>query len=144
MLLVMQGWPGSGKSTFANKLKLILSLESIKEVVIYSTDDYYVEGDGVYRFNPVKLGEYHKANLERSKIALDEGKIVILDNTNINLWESREYILHAVSKGLPVEFFRVTGNWKSTHNVPDHVVMKMKQNIQDLTLEGVLASKKPF
>lgn len=134
MLIIMQGWPGSGKSTMARKLA-----EEYK-AVIHSTDDLFME-NGVYNFIPEKLGVNHKQNQENACRSMSNGYNVIIDNTNIKAADCYAYVKHAVDLGIEVKFVRATGNWKSTHNVPDHAVERMKKQIEELTVEKVLATK---
>jgi predicted kinase len=137
-LFVMQGPPGSGKSHVASCLQA-----GRYNTVIYSTDDFFWEG-GRYDFRPQLLPEFHGKNLERTKLALDEGKSVVVDNTNIQRWQCREYVRYAVSKGIPVVFVRVNGRFQNTHGVPDDRVEAMRNGMEDLTVETVLASKAPW
>lgn len=81
----MRGLPGSGKST---KAKLLAGEKGL----IYSTDDFFMVG-GKYMYNPTMIVEYHKNNLERTVKAMhQEEPLIIVDNTNICLWEMRKYV----------------------------------------------------
>jgi predicted kinase len=138
-LYILQGVPGSGKSTLGREL-----VKALPNAVIYSTDDFHHDGDGEYRFKADKLPEFHRLNLERSKEALDRGLTVIVDNTNVRRWECREYVKYAHSKGIPVVFVRVTGNFKTLHGVPEDRIQAMREAMENLTLETVLESKAPW
>lgn len=143
-LYIMQGVPGSGKSSLAEKLQYIADIDnSAKCCWVVSTDDYFME-DGVYKFDPKKLGENHKKCYNRTIEFLSFGDSVVVDNTNIHAWEAREYVRFAVSKGIPVVFIRVTGDFKSTHNVPQATIDRMKQEIEDLSVEKCLRAISPF
>ncbi len=135
VLYVMQGPSGSGKSTLAKQIQ-----HATINTVICSTDDYHYE-DGVYNFKVDKLAEFHQANIDRSKKALDEGKSVIVDNTNIKRWNCFAYVEYAVKSNIPVVFIRVTGNFKNVHGVPDKTVQIMLASMETLTVENVLTSK---
>jgi len=136
-LYVMQGVPGSGKSYVAEGLSNGLDAD------VCSTDDYFYAGKN-YIFRPEKLAEYHGMNLKRACGLLDEGRTVILDNTNIQRWQSREYVKFAVDRNIPVVFIRVTGNFNTVHGVPAHKIEEMRQQMEVLTVESVLASKAPW
>jgi energy-coupling factor transporter ATP-binding protein EcfA2 len=136
-LVIMQGHPGSGKSTLAKQIAHVIDAE------VFSTDDFFVE-NGVYKFDVSKLGQYHKANLDRSVEAMKAGKNVVIDNTNIRSWECLFYCTAAVERGIAVKFVRAIGNFGTTHGVPPDKIEQMRQNMEELTLEKVLASKKPF
>ena len=51
MLYIIRGIPGSGKSTLAKKIAS----------VVCEADDFFVDPDGVYRFDPSLLKEAHSA-----------------------------------------------------------------------------------
>lgn len=140
-LYVLQGIPGSGKSWLA--MLMFRAMGMLAEVC--STDWYFSNPEtGVYEFDPKKLGVNHQKNYERACAAMNEGKTVILDNTNIHCWECRDYVRHAQSLGMSVVFIRVTGNFKSIHGVPTEAIERMRGSMENLTLESVLASKKPW
>jgi predicted kinase len=137
-LYVMQGPPGSGKSWMANAIVLYAI-----DCTIYATDEYHIDADGVYRFKPEMLAEFHARNLQRSCNAMQEGRSVIVDNTNIAAWQAREYVRYAVAHGVAVVFIRVTGTFPNVHGVPQDIMDKMRGAMEDLTVESVLASKTP-
>ena len=51
MLYIIRGIPGSGKSTLAKKIASVAC----------EVDDFFVDPDGVYRFDPSLLKEAHSA-----------------------------------------------------------------------------------
>lgn len=143
-LYVMQGPSGAGKSTIANAIRATVPMWPGKSgCMICSTDDLFYE-DGVYNFRPEKLPEFHAMNLANAKQFMDEGYSVIVDNTNIQRWQCREYVKYAVAKGIPVVFVRVNGRFSNLHGVPDEKVEQMRAGMEDLTVESVLASKAPW
>ena len=82
----MRGLPGSGKSTKAKKI-------AGEHGVIYSTDDFFIV-NGVYVYDAKMIVQYHDRNYKRTLEALKEGKpLIIIDNTNIKLWEMKKYVL---------------------------------------------------
>lgn len=137
VLYVMQGPSGGGKSTVARQLQQSTNAE------ICSTDNFHMV-DGKYVFQAIKLADFHKQNLEQAKKLMDEGKTVIVDNTNIRRYEPKGYVQHAVSLGIPVIFIRVDGNFQNTHGVPQDKVDLMRKNMETLTVESVLASRAPW
>jgi predicted kinase len=137
-LYIMQGPSGAGKSTVAQKIQF-----ATEGTVICSTDDLFYE-DGVYNFRPSLLPAFHKKNLERTIAALEAGKSVIVDNTNIQRWQCRGYVRYAHDKGIPIVFIRVNGRFKNTHGVPDDKVEQMREAMEDLDVTSVLASKAPW
>ena len=52
------------------------------------------EGEDEYVFEPGKLAENHKRNIEAVRRACCLGiSPVIVDNTNMKLWDMKEYVL---------------------------------------------------
>jgi len=126
-VIIMRGLPGSGKSTIAKQLG----------GVIVSADNYFMV-DGVYRFDPTKLGEAHVACMSWFLYHLTmEESIVVVDNTNIRLMELNPYRLVALSQGYDVEIHRVicppdVAHKRGTHGVPFFTIAKMVDNYEPL------------
>lgn len=152
-LFIMRGVSGSGKSTLARKI----AIEQDTFAVIYSTDDFFMV-DGEYRFDPKKLGEFHKANVDRAEEAMaDECPTVIIDNTNTQAWEMKPYVDLAVKYGYnvkivepePVTFDtimqrqanRVDQNKALSAEIVQRMLDRYEYNV---TVETILASKRPF
>jgi len=137
LLVVLQGHSGAGKTTLANQIAHVI------DAVICSTDDFHVE-DGVYRFKPDKLGEFHKLNVDKAIKAMEEGRNVVIDNTNIRAYEPKPYVQEAVNKGITVKFVRAIGNFANVHGVPQEKVDIMKARLETLSVEACLAAKAPW
>lgn len=96
-LILMRGISGSGKSTLAQKIQ--------KELggMIFSTDDFFMQ-DGKYLFDIKKLSEYHQKNKDRTEQAMIKGvSPIIIDNTNTQAWEMKDYAVLAQKYGYSVE-----------------------------------------
>lgn len=139
MLIMMQGASGSSKSTTAKNFKVVLEFAGYI-VEIFSTDEFFYI-NGQYKFDPTKLSLYHIMNLDRTLKALEDGKTVIVDNTNLLRSHCKHYVQWAVDHNIPVYFYRATGNFQNIHGVPDKKVEQMHSIMEDLTVESVLASK---
>jgi len=152
-LILMRGVSGSGKSTLARKIAEEHDVFS----VIYSTDDFFMV-EGEYRFDPKRLGEYHAANVNRAEEAMaDECACVIIDNTNTQAWEMKPYVELAMKHGYSVEIHmpepvdfdelmkRQANRADSNKALPAEVVKRMLDRFEhDVTVETILASKRPF
>lgn len=91
----MRGISGSGKSTLAKKL--------VGNGVVLSTDDYFMK-DGIYDFEPKKLGIFHKKNQEKTKEYMEKQiSPIIIDNTNSKEWEMKPYVDLADNYGYEVK-----------------------------------------
>jgi predicted kinase len=137
VLVILQGASGSGKSTKAKELAKQYN------AVVYGSDEFFYV-DGVYKFDPTKLGFYHKKNQERTIKALENGVSVIVDNTNLEKWQAQPYVEAAVELGVEVIFVRCDGKYQNIHGVPPEKVEQMRNRLEELTVEGCLNSKSPF
>lgn len=145
-LIILRGLPGSGKSTLAKQLG--------EGGVVYSTDDFFMV-DGEYKFDPKKLGGYHADNVRRAERAMIEGITpVVVDNTNVSMYEFKNYIKLANEYGYKVEIHEPDTEWKfdadelarrNTHGVPKEVIEKMIQRWDhDVTPEKAVVSIAPW
>jgi NEDD4-binding protein 2 len=151
-LVLMRGVSGSGKSTLAEK---ICSEQDF--AVIVSTDDFFMV-EGQYRFDPKRLGEYHAANVKRTEdFMVERCACIIVDNTNTQAWEMKPYVELAVKHGYAVEIHmpepvsfeelmqRQAKRADSNKALPAEVVKRMLDRFEhDVTVEKILASKRPF
>lgn len=130
-MVIMQGHSGSGKSTLAKVIAGVLNAN------IFSTDDFFMV-DGKYVFNSTELRENHAMNQIAVAQAVDRRENVIVDNTNIRKWEAAPYVKIGVNANYSIRFVRATGNYQNTHGVPDEVIQRMKDNMEDLSVEECL------
>lgn len=140
-VVIMSGIPGSGKSTAAKRIKREHDQDpATGKALIVSADDYFVSYEtGDYEFDPKLLPKAHADCLLRFVRALvnsgrDGIDMVIVDNTNIESWERRNYEAIAGSHGWvvkhhPMEVTTVRdirACWKlCVHNVPLAVIADM-------------------
>lgn len=112
-LVVLRGAAGSGKSTYARRLRDKCCGILGKSVCICSADYYFIRSDGEYDFNPKLLGNAHNQCLEEAMLAmgLDDScsdnwyqyDVVIIDNTNTTKKEYKKYIEAANEAGYKVK-----------------------------------------
>jgi predicted kinase len=144
ILYITRGISGSGKSTLAKSL-------APKEN-IFSTDDLFMV-DGEYKFDPTKLGLYHKMNQERVEDAMIKGiSPIVADNTNTQSWEIQPYVKLADKHGYKVELKEPNTPWKfdskelarrNTHGVPEESIKKMIDRYQhNITVNDIRDYKK--
>ena len=138
LLVIMRMWPGTGKTTLANKLKDEVQ-ENGHSVAIYSTDDYWME-DGEYKFDITKLNASHAWNLERVKAAIQVYDCVIVDNTNIVWKDFKKYVQLAIENQYDIMLAEPNTEWKrnvnecdqkNTHNVPKATIDRMLHKYQN-------------
>jgi predicted kinase len=136
-LILMRGLPGSGKSTMARRIA------KARRAIICSTDDFWIEKDGQYRFNPEFLQEAHKWNLERTQKALIKGQSVIVDNCNHRLLHMEPYLKIAKRYKAKINIILAPLNDEQTdflhyntmHNIPLEAIQKMRKEWEHLTPE---------
>lgn len=92
--VIMVGVPGSGKSTLVKNL----------DAVVCSADDYHIGLDGVYKFDPSKAAMAHSDCFNKFLNALAEQQSVVVDNTNISIWERQNYEAAASLAGAMIEY----------------------------------------
>jgi hypothetical protein len=75
--------------------------------------------DGEYQFDPSKLGEYHKRNLDDATAFMERFAPYtspincVIDNTNTQHWEYASYVDAAKKNGFVVQV--ITVDWDSKH-----------------------------
>ena len=102
LVVVLRGVSGAGKSTLA--LKLLKAAPGGTALV--SADSHFVGADGVYRFDPSKLGEAHGGCLKDfvRTLQLDSAygqkdSLVVVDNTNTTVAEAAPYMAVGAAYG---------------------------------------------
>ena len=113
---------GSGKSTMSKEIGKVV------DCMIHSTDDYHFV-DGSYQFNPSRLGEYHKLNLEAFTCSCVSGiPVVICDNTNVVDSHCIDYVHSAKMNGYKVIVL---------HFYPDSLDKHMERNVHAVPLQAI-------
>ena len=123
-LYIVRGLPGSGKSTFATKLA------RDKGIRHYEADQYF-ESDGVYKFDPRKLGAAHQWCWSVTNAELSKDNSVVVSNTFTQVWELEKYISSALKHNARVEVIQCTGTWDNVHGVPSEKLDQMKARFVD-------------
>jgi len=143
-LILMRGVSGSGKSTLARKLA-----EDHEGSVIFSTDDFFM-AEGVYNFDPKRIGINHARNQERTRQAMQaKTPCIIIDNTNTQAWEMKPYAQAAVEFGyqieirepdpVPFEEIMRRQNLRKDKNLPEETVRRMLERYEkDITIDDIL------
>ena len=128
-LVIMRGLPGSGKSTYV-RLHYTDS-----ESVVCSADDFFVQPDGEYLFNPTLLPRAHGECMVRAEVAMRHGMpLVIVDNTNTTSGEWLVYQHLAGVHGYEVELVTVFDGGltdaelaaRNRHGVPEVAIAAMR------------------
>lgn len=129
----MRGLPGSGKSYYVKKN----FKNSGVDCKIVSTDDHFVV-NGVYTFDPAKLPEYHNRTLlDFIKFVQNDEEFIVVDNTNVKIFEISPFYRIAEAFGYEVEIVHVVADPKTckqtnTHKVPPHVIDNMVNSFEPI------------
>lgn len=117
-IVLIRGLPGSGKSTMAKNMEGYVHFEA----------DMFFEVDGAYIHDPSKIRDAHDWCVDAARVALEQGKNVVVSNTFIKIWELQRY----VDIGFPFRVIEANGKWKNIHGVPDEKIQNMKESWQAL------------
>ena len=139
-VIITQGPSGSGKSTYIKN--------NYPNAKVFSADHCFMIADK-YCFDPTKLGEAHKTCLRKFtneiiKLVsasntlfpmLESDSVLVVDNTNTQLWEMSPYIQIAAAYGFSVEVIRCKCDTakaaaRNTHGVPAKAVEAMAARMQ--------------
>lgn len=119
-LYLIRGAPGSGKSTLGHRL----SRHAI------SADDYMVDADGNYAFDPSRLEETHADCLADARIILTWGVDVAVCNVFQRLQHMEPYRKMARELGAQVFELECQNRFGSVHGVPIATVDRMRSQME--------------
>lgn len=131
-LIIIRGAPGSGKTTFANRL---LELSTSDHGIVHYENDMFFMKDGKYRWSKDRLPDAIEWCNNGVMLSLLRGATVIVANTFIKQVHMMDLINFADSMGIPQVVFRMTGEHDDIHNVPKDIVENMRNGIQDYDYE---------
>lgn len=131
-LYIIRGLPGSGKSTFAKKMLDEGFVDSH-----YEADMFFIDMDGNYRYDPLKISSAHFWCRTNVKKDLKKGLTVIVSNTFTKKSEMDPYIQYCQDNDIPFEVIRMGTQFQNIHNVPEEILKKMKDRFQDYPGETI-------
>ena len=140
-LYLIRGLPGSGKSTLASRLTPFSGTEYS---LTFEADDYFLNENGEYNFDPSKLREAHEDCQERVGNAMscsdpDEPSLfntISVANTFSQQWEIDPYLELAEGYGYKVFIIECQNNFGSIHGVPEEKVEAMRERWEKVTDTG--------
>ena len=123
-LFIIRGLPGSGKTTFAEKLKADGIVSDVVEADHFMTDQ-----SGNYKFDAKMLERCHQECQMWTKYYLDLGRDVAVANTFTRKWE----ILPYIKMGYDYTIVEMTGSFPNVHGVPKNVIETMAKRWEKWT-----------
>lgn len=152
IMIILRGAPGTGKSHLA---KFIIDQSAIGsyEDHIFATDDFFYDKKRLrYIYNSKNIPLAHRMNQSRVKQrALAGWSPIIVDNTNMRAWEMLPYVNIALENGYILHILEPNAtNGRSAHElamsnnkgVPEHVIQRMLDKYEEVTLEQLLEKHK--
>lgn len=141
-VIILRGIPGSGKSSLQKKLW--------PKAVVVSEDTFFIDANGKYNFDPMKLGEarnrcllefiaemtYLRELKESGTPVIAEDFTVIVDNTNCSLVEMAPYVAIADAFDIPVRVLSLQvpigqAVERNIHGVPKETIVNMEQKFTE-------------
>jgi predicted kinase len=132
ILYIIRGCPGSGKSTFAQKLVG-------NDFLVCEADKYFIDNDGNYNFDFTKIKDAHKWCQDTVETYMKDSLIndqfyreIAVSNTFTQEWEMKPYFELAKEYGYKV-FTVVVENrhgGKNIHGVPEDKLEIMKNRFE--------------
>lgn len=131
-LFIIRGVPGSGKTTYSNRLKanLIKFGYDPDDIVQLEADMFFEDEYGNYNWKPELLSTAHAWCFNSAKQALKNHKIVIVSNTFINIRDIDRYVNLAIDMDIDYYIYRCNNNYQNVHNVPKSAVDRMRLNLK--------------
>jgi tRNA uridine 5-carbamoylmethylation protein Kti12 len=136
-MYILRGLPGAGKSTLADSLATAyldaagLDLDPID--VICEADQYFMDPDGVYRFDPSRLKEAHEYSQKKALSLIRRGSpIIIVSNTSTKEWEFAPYMEmgHAAEYAVFSLIVENRHEGESIHGVPEEALERMAERFE--------------
>ena len=139
-LFLTVGCPGSGKTTYVNRVMTKLNAWFGLRCMDCSADEYFVGKDGKYNFDRTKLHQAHEYCKDRVRKALRSGcDFVAVSNTSTTHKERLPYIEMAKEWDYRVRIKYIGGvdeesiklyAQRNIHNVPEESIRRMAERIK--------------
>jgi predicted kinase len=126
-LILLRGLPGSGKTTIG---KIILQWPNTDSPDVLSADDFFINDEGEYIYDPLKIKEAHFECQNRCAQKMRSGSSrIVVANTFTEEWEMEPYFEIAKIHNYRVHTLIVENRHGSQniHGVPLDKVKNMKK-----------------
>lgn len=131
-VVIMRGIPGSGKSTYAGM--------NYPDALTVSADNYFMV-NGIYQFDPKKLGIAHATCFRQFLDGLTQGvETIVVDNTSTTVSEISPYHLGACAFGYDHEIVTMecsvdVAMRRNVHGVPEQAYKGIVERFSAGTVE---------
>lgn len=128
-LILVRGLPGSGKSTLAKRLLATYALGVLHTntpAYHYEADQFFIDADGNYNWDGMKIGQAHEWCQSQTYEALEDNAVAIVSNTFTTKKELQVYFDMIQQYGQNPVVFLAQSNFGSVHGVPEQVLQNMK------------------
>lgn len=152
-VLIMQGLPGSGKSSYLSRA---IPSTLRKDHVICEADQYFYDAlTNKYDFDASRIGKAHEYCFSNFVHYCDElsndiwraereshrqlpDRTIVVANTNTSLWEITPYVAYAKHCKLPFRLVQLqcsveTALKRNTHNVPEATIQNMHKRLKNFS-----------
>lgn len=108
-IIVVSGLPGAGKTTYV-QLMIAQACAGAQAAASLSADDFFIQSDGSWVFNPAKIRDAHAHCLKRFIAHCQAGDLdlCIIDNTNLTVAEIAPYMAIAQAYGHVASVLTIT------------------------------------
>jgi len=135
VLYIVRGYQGSGKSTLAAKILSTSTAESTSTAKVYCADDYHVDKDGSYRFDPTQARKYFTITQDFIAQAMVDKyyNVIIVDGCNASAKDMYPHVSKATKLGWEVVFVYPETSWAWD---PEECAKKTSTVLLDSESEG--------
>lgn len=129
-LILVRGLPGSGKSTYADRVSKLNDKSKV-----FEADQFFIDSFGNYNFNAKLLPVAHATCLANAFnwIMEDCDNIAFVANTFTTNREMKPYLDFADQIDIKVDIIEMKENYGSIHGVPQTSINAMEERWEELS-----------